>query len=168
MINIIDFQQEVTPKEMETNLFGYYVANRQIEMAWETAELMDDSSTLEKLHYTGKIPGKDHIQEQDVDAYKNVGKLQATTDQKDPFHIYKLNCKGINGKPSYIFKTSSKALELAIKVDEKSQPQGKISGMVFEHAYIDAMHSHFNGYKTITIWTYHPGLMEAEKENTES
>ena len=60
-------------------------------------------------------------------------------------------------------------------MDEKSQPQGQISAMVFEHAYIDDMHSHVKGYKTITMWTYHPGMrrvlclavMEAEKENTE-
>ena len=31
---------------------------------------MDDHSTLEILHYTGKIPGQDHIREQDIDAYK--------------------------------------------------------------------------------------------------
>lgn len=160
---------------MKIDLIGYYLATGQIEKAWETAELMDDSSILEKLHYTGKIPGQDHIREQDIDAYKNIGKLKATTDQKDPFHIYKLNCKAINGEPSYVFKTSSKALELAIKMDEKSQPQGQISAMVFEHAYIDAMHSRVKGYKTITMWTYHPGMrrvlclavMEAEKENTE-
>ena len=86
-----------------------------------------------------------------------MGKLKATTDQKDLLHIYKLNCKGINGEPSYVFKTSSKALELAIKMDEKSQLQGQISAMVFEHAYID-IHSHVKGYKTITMWTYHPGI----------
>ena len=136
---------------------------------------MDYSSILEKLHYTGKIPGQDHIQVQDIDAYKDIGRLKATTDQKDPFDICKLNCKGINGESSYVFKTSSKALELAIKMDEKSQPQGQISAMVFEHAYIDAMHSHVKRYKTITMWTYHLGMrrvvhlamMEAKKENTE-
>ena len=58
---------------------------------------------------------------------------------------------------------------------KKSQPQGQINAMIFEHAYIDAMHSHVKGYKTITMWTYHPGMervlhptvMEAEKENME-
>ena len=116
---------------MKIDLIGYYLATGQIAKAWETAELMDDSSILEKLCYTGKIPGQDHIREEDRDVYKNIGKLKATTDQKDPFHIYKLNCKAINGEPSYVFKTSSKALELAIKMDEKSQPQEQISAMVY-------------------------------------
>ena len=117
---------------MKIDLIGHYLATGQTDKAWQTVELMDDSSILEKLHYAGKIPGQDHIREQDIDAYKNIGKLKAATDQKDPFHIYKLNCKAINGEPSYAFKTSSKALELAIKMDEKSQPQGQISAMVFE------------------------------------
>ena len=44
-----------------------------------------------------------------------------------------------------------------------------------EHAYIDAMHSWVNGYKTVTMSTYHPGMnkvvnlaiMDCHKENTE-
>ena len=107
--------------------------------------------------------------------HKNIAKLKTTTDQKDPFHIYKLNCKGINREPSYVFETSSKALELAIKWMKKKQPQGQISAIIFKHAYIYAMHSCVKGYKTITMWTYHPGMrrvlhltmMEAEKENME-
>ena len=117
--NILDVNLQATPKEMKIDLIGYYLGTGQIEKAWETAELVDDSYILEKVCYTGKIPGQDHIREQDIDAYRNIGKLKATTDQKDLFHIYKLNCKVINGEPSYVFKTSSKALELAIKMDEK-------------------------------------------------
>ena len=116
---------------MKIDLIGYYLATRQIEKAWETAELMDDSSILKKLCYTGKIPGQDHIREQDIDAYKNIRKLKATIDQKDPFHIYKLNYKAINGEPSYVFKTSSNTLALAIKMNKISQPQGKSVPWIF-------------------------------------
>ena len=48
---------------MKIDLIGYYLATGHIKKAWETAELMDDNSILEKLCYTGKIPGQDHIQE---------------------------------------------------------------------------------------------------------
>ena len=89
---------------MKIDLIGYYLATGQTEKAWETSELMDDSSILEKLCYTGKIPGQDHIREQDIDAYKNIEKLKTTTDQKDPFHIYKLNCKAINGEAILCFQ----------------------------------------------------------------
>ena len=46
--------------------------------------------------------------------------------------------------------------------------------LVDEYVYVDAMHMHVKGYKTLTLWTYHHGMqcvmhlatMEAEKENT--
>ena len=45
--------------------------------------------------------------------------------------------------------------------------------MCFEHTYINAMHSSLKGYKTITVWTYYPGMhrviwvayMEAGKDS---
>ena len=86
--NVLDVNLPTTPKEMKIYLIGYYLATGQIEKAWETAALIGDSSILEKVCYTGKIPGQDHIQEEDIDACKNIGKWKATTDQTDPFHIY--------------------------------------------------------------------------------
>ena len=61
-------------------------------------------------------------------------------------------------------------------MDKNQQKEGELSAMVYEKAYIDTMHSCVNGYKTITMWTYHLGMMklmmlasmEAEKEDTES
>ena len=61
-------------------------------------------------------------------------------------------------------------------MDKNQQKEGELRAMVYGRAYIDAMHSHINGYKTITMWTYHSGMMrvmrlasmEAEKEDTES
>ena len=35
---------------MKINLIRYYLATTQIERAWETAELMDDSSILEQCY----------------------------------------------------------------------------------------------------------------------
>ena len=53
----VDVNLGATPKEMKIDLIGYYLAPEQTEKAWETAKLMDDSSIVEKLCYTGKIPG---------------------------------------------------------------------------------------------------------------
>ena len=44
-----------------------------------------------------------------------------------------------------------------------------------EYAYFDDMHSQVRGYKTLTLWVYHPGMckvvllavMETESENTD-
>ena len=58
---------------------------------------------------------------------------------------------------------------------DQNQPKGEQSILSFEHAYMDAMHNRVNGYKTLTLWMYHPGMqrvlnlaiMECERENTE-
>ena len=65
-------------------------------------------------------------------------------------------------------------MEIAVKMDQ-DQPEGERSIPSFEHAYMDAMHNRVNGYKTLTLWMYHPGMkrvlhlaiMECERENTE-
>ena len=98
------------------------------------------------------------------------------TDQKDELHIYKTNCREINGEPSFVFKTSTEACKLDIKMGKNQKKEGELSAMVYERAYIDAMHSCINGCKIITMWTYHLGMMrvmrlasiEAEKEDTDS
>ena len=105
---------------MKIDIIGHYLATGKIEKAWEVAVMMDNDKILEKMRYVGKNPGQDHISENDIDAFKNIGKLKATTDQKDELHIYKINCRGINGEPSYVFKTSTEACKLAIKMDKKS------------------------------------------------
>ena len=100
---------------MKIDIIGHYLATGQIEKAWEVAVMMDDDKILEKMRHVGKNPGQDHISGNNIDAFKNIGKLKATTDQKDELHIYKINCRGINGEPSYVFKTSTEACKLAIK-----------------------------------------------------
>ena len=65
--------------------------------------------------------------------------------------------------------------QLALKMDINLQHDEEASTMVEEYVYMDAMHTCVNGYKTLTLWTYHHGMrrvmhlatMEAERENTE-
>ena len=55
------------------------------------------------------------MHETEVDSFTNIKTLKETTDKKDKFYIYKMNCKSVLGEPSYVFKTSTKALEIAKK-----------------------------------------------------
>ena len=111
----------------------------------------------------------------DVDMFKNVGKLKTGVDEHDPYYIFKLNCRSINGEQSYVFKSSKLAAEIALKMDS-NLGAGHNNPLNEEYAYLDGMHSHVHGYKTLTLWTYHPGMrkviklasMEAERENTNS
>ena len=74
----------------------------------------------------------------------------------------------------FVFKTSRKALELALKMDQNVENGKERSILTFEWVYIDGMHSCVVGFKTLTMWTYHPGMcrvmnlaiMDCEHENT--
>ena len=80
----------------------------------------------------------------------------------------------MTGEPSYVFKTSKTAALIALKMDPKTSTGSK-SAMTEEEAYLDGMHSRVKGYKSLSLWTYHPGMkrvihlatMEAEKEDME-
>ena len=143
-------------------------------VAYEVAQKMDDDSIIEKLRHLGKSSGRNDSKERQIDSFQHIKELKETTDKKDRFNIYKLNCRDINGEPSFVFKTSSKSLELAVKMDQ-NQPEGERSILSFEHAYMDVMHNRVNGYKTLTLWMYHLGMqqvlnlaiMDCERENTE-
>ena len=73
-----------------------------------------------------------------------------------------------------MFKTSFGCLEWAAKMDQ-NQPESERSILSFEHAHMDAMHNRVNGYKTLTLWMYHPGMqhvlnlaiMGCQRENTD-
>ena len=86
-----------------------------------------------------------------------------------------MNCKSVSGEPSYVFKTSTKALEIAKKMEQKETEGQPTNSLSLEWAYIDGMHSRVRGYKTLTLWTYHPGMnkvmalaiMECQNEKTQ-
>ena len=59
----------------------------------------------------------------EIDMFKNIGKLKSGTDEHDLYYIHKVNCHSINGEPSFVFKTSRKAAELAIKMDINMQKE---------------------------------------------
>ena len=78
--------------------------------------------------------------------------------------------------PSYVLKTSTYALQTAVKMDPtKKTVRGKRSLLSYEPAYYDGMHHRCRGFKTLTLWTHHPGMrrmrrlatMEVECETQE-
>ena len=42
----------------------------------------------------------------------------------DKFYLYKMNCESVSVEPSYIFKTSTKALEIAKKWNRNKLKDG--------------------------------------------
>ena len=80
----------------------------------------------------------------------------------------------MTGEPSYVFKTSETAAQIALKMDPNTA-EGQDLTMTEEYAYLDGMHSRVRGHKSLSLWTYHAGMhcvihlatMEAEKEDTD-
>ena len=102
--------------------------------------------------------------------------LKEDADKVDTNLNYAMNCGAINSGPTYVFKTSRYALETAVKMDATHKTvRGKASILSLEKAFFDGMHSQCKGYKTLTLWTHHPGMqrmnwlatMECKKEDTE-
>ena len=54
-----------------------------------------------------------------MDSFTNIKSLKDTTDKNDIFHIAKMNCHAVSGTPSYVFKTSRKSMEIALKMEQK-------------------------------------------------
>ena len=82
----------------------------------------------------------------------SVAELKTCTNTVDNFYISSINDTNMNGRPSYVFKTSRKMARMAINMDQKyphENPSQK------EPAYFDGMHKRCTGWKTLTLWVYH-------------
>ena len=65
-----------------------------------------------------------------------VGHLKTGADEHDPYYIHKLNCKSINGKQSYVFKSFKLAGEIALKMDSNLDV-GWNNPLNEEYAYLE-------------------------------
>ena len=172
---VLDPKLRRTPKELKLDLVGYYMSQGEVDKAWEVAQKMDDRSVMEKLRYANK-DGFATRKPSILESYREIKRLKDKADTKDPYNIFKLNCKEINGESSFVFKTSTAKLKIAQKMDQKVRPGEHRSSLCDEFVFIDAMHSRIEGYKTLTMWTYHSGMrkvlnlaiMDCESENSET
>ena len=130
-----------TPRELKIDLIGCYLARGEIEKAVEVADEMSDNGVIKKLHYVTKDGGQKLLQETEVDSFTNIKTLKETTDKMNKFYIYRMNCESVSGEPSYIFKTSTKALEIAKKMKQKETEVEPTNNLSLEWAYMDGMHS---------------------------
>ena len=130
-----------TPRELKIDLIGYYLARGEIQKAVEVTDKMSDNRIIEKLHYVTKDGDQKLLQETEVDSFTKIETLKETTDKMEKFYIYKMNCESVSGEPSYIFKTSTKALEIAKKMEQKETEGQPTNSLSLEWAYMDGMHS---------------------------
>ncbi|KAJ7391539.1 hypothetical protein OS493_017233 [Desmophyllum pertusum] len=86
----------------------------------------------------------------------DVGKYRDQVCQKlgDPFLIYKVHNKSLDpSQPSFVFKNSREQMQIAVDMDrQRNNP------LIEEYCHLDGNHKRCAGYKTITLWLYHPFL----------
>ena len=165
-----------TPVELKNDILRYYIGIGEVNKALKMADAMNDERLFQKMRYLAKNKSEVTGPENEVKSLTNIGKLKKTLDPTDPFFIYDVNCRAITGLPSHVFKTSRNCLEIGLKMDRNYRRKGIRMALSHEKAFFDGMHSRCRDYKTLTLWTCHPGMrrvlrlatMECEQENTES
>ena len=75
-------------------------------------------------------------------------------DTKDECYIYRINNSNYNDGYDYVFKSSRKMVELALKMDI----DGDKNIMQTENAYFDSTHSWVHGFRNFGLWVYHPSM----------
>ena len=103
-----------------------------------------------------------------------VAELKAITDTSDKFLIYKIFDENMAGEgKSYIFKSSRKMGRLMDNMNQNNKTHGPLMDEV---CYFDGMHKRCQGWKTLTLWVFHPSsrrlmrlaTMEVKGETTDS
>ena len=100
-----------------------------------------------------------------------VAELKEVTDTSDNFLIYEMNDGNMNTKPSFVFKSSRKMAKMALNMDQDYPCKNPL---MEEVVYFDGMHTRCKGWKTLTLWVYHPvsrrlmrlATMEVKHEDT--
>ena len=88
-------------------------------MSWENIQdIVDSVIEEEKVKNLKKKTGKESYPL--GHSFEAVGQLRTRLMQKDPFLIYKINSRNLNGEPSYVFKMSRIQARLAVAMDEKN------------------------------------------------
>ena len=127
-------------------------------------------SSIDRQHV--RYVKRQHIQENRPfgHSFEAVGQFKAKMSSIDKFLVYRINNRLLNGKISYVFKTSKRQLKIAISMDENGD--GALSS---EFCFFDGTSKRCPEYVTLAGHVYFPHTgemvklftMETESESTE-
>ncbi|CAH3165209.1 unnamed protein product [Porites lobata] len=118
----------------------------------DVAEAMLDKKKVQNIK--SKVANSMHPHGHNFDA---VAEIKKKTDEKDQYLVWKINNRHFNnGQQSLVFKTSREKAEICVQMD-KDQSEHPLSK---EFCFLDAVHSRCQGFKTLTLWVWHPTLNE--------
>ena len=169
------FGGRVTPKEM-----AQMRMTEELKKQFDSGELDMDKI----IDIGGQFTDRKRIQNiksrinQEMKSEKHsmaaVAELKTCTDTSDNFLIYKMHDQNMLGcGKSFVFKSSRKMANLCLNMDQDRASKGPLSE---EPCYFDGMHRRCSGWKTLTLWVYHPpsrkllrlATMEVQGETSET
>ena len=147
----------------------YHLQRGEPQMAREFIVTMMDNDTYNQA--------KQEIMEEIIGVERHsinaIGIIKQKQDEQDPLHIYKINDRKLNRKPSFVFRSSTPMAKIALLMDQKNKVKTPFQDAV---AFMDGLHSRVVDYMTLTLWVHNPVIrhlqciacMECESENTEN
>ena len=147
----------------------YHLQRGEPQMAREFIVTMMDNDTYNKA----KKEIMEEINGVERHSINAIGIIKQKQDKQDPLHIYKINDRKLNGKPSFVFKSSTPMAKITLLMDQKNKVKTPFQDVV---AFMDGLHSRVVDYTTLTLWVHNPVIrhlqciacMECESENTEN
>ena len=144
-----------TPKEL-AQLEMTAELNRQLELG--VTDMDSIINIAAKLVDKTRINNIRATMQQQVQSEKHslssVAGLKEVTDTTDKYLIYKIHDHNMTGVgESFVFKSSLHMGKFALNMDVDSQVSSVLQD---EPAYFDGMHRRCEGWKTLTLWMYHP------------
>ena len=136
-----------------SGLCTHGIQQAEVSQAVPTGDIKEAWRRAMWLSYTNISSEKAkvaHERNQDKHCLETVGILKQATDKKDKYLIYKMNNSWFNGKPEYVFKSSTPLAWLAIDMDQDG-PEHPLQG---KEAYFNGCHSWCVSYKTLAFSLY--------------
>ena len=121
-----------------------------MEGADEEADYWSDLRASKQYHNEAN-PSYGH----DVNSFDAVGIMKQKTDNRDTYHIYRINNGNLNNSSDYVFKSSRRMAQLAISMDVDSHEKNVLQE---ENAYFNTMHTRIHRFKSLGLWMYHPEM----------
>ena len=140
--------------------FRYNMENGDVNKAFDLCDAVSEADVVDKIKKLRKYPNKTVNKRDIITAFGHIAHIQDSivkADQ-DNYLIYKWECAELNGKASYVFKTSEMSLDMGLKMAGKIKIGEEDSTLNEEPVYFDGMHERVKDFVTLTLWVFHPGM----------
>ena len=151
-----DFEKHSSLKVLEAAV-NTLVSTLTTGTTWEQLETLAES--LEDTRRVQDTKAKvEKSLEQHGHCFDALCEFKKFCDQKDPLLVYRFNDERQNGDLMYVFKCLQFQAKLSLSMD-----RGETGLLNDQYCYADTTHKRCPGFKTLTLWVYHPLLRKLVK-----